>query len=84
MSTFIFALNPGTPNSVIFRMLTELEEAFPQHDFVAGDTRFEVSDQAILAILENDDAQQPKTTEFAEVSAFFRATLKELEGWKPS
>ncbi len=84
MTTFVFVLKPGANSAQIFRMLTELEDQFPQHDFVAGDTRFGETEQAILATIESADDKPVNPHDIAEVSAFFRLKLGEIDGWKPS
>lgn len=65
-------------------MLTDLEDQFPQHDFVAGDARFPEYEENVLATLEPGASGPPDPVAIAEVSAFFRLKLQEINGWKPS
>lgn len=65
-------------------MLDELEEHFPQHDFLQGDPRFTDYERNILALIEEDSSKYPDPCEVREVIEYFRRTLREIEGWKPS
>jgi len=77
-------LRKNATSGQIFKVLTELEDRFPQHDFVAGDARSAQYEQNILATLEPDAVKPPDPADVAEVSFFFRLKLREIEGWRPS
>jgi hypothetical protein len=84
VTTFVFVLKPGATSAQVFRMLTELEDEFPQHDFIAGDGRFREPDQAILATIDSASEKSVDPNDVGEVSALFQMKLREIEGWKPS
>lgn len=84
MTTFIFVMKPDTSSAEAFRMLSELEEQFPDDDFILGDARFGNFESNILATVEGDGAMPPAPGHVAKVAAFFRRKLREFEGWKPS
>ncbi|QND70018.1 hypothetical protein [Tardiphaga robiniae] len=37
MTTFIFTLTPDASSAAVERVIAELDAAFPQHEFLAGD-----------------------------------------------
>ncbi len=37
MTTFIFTLTPDASSAAVERAIAELDAAFPQHEFLAGD-----------------------------------------------
>lgn len=84
MTTFIFMMKPDTNNALAFKMLSELEDQFPDDDFILGDARFTNFEHSIPATVECGDMVGPTPVHVAEVAAFFQMKLRELEGWKPS
>lgn len=80
----MFLLKKNASKAQIFRVLTDLEDQFPQHDFVAGDARFPEYEENVLATLELGNSKTADPVDIAEVSAFFRLKVAEIDGWKPS
>ncbi len=84
MTTFIFLMSPNASIAQQARMMSELEDRFPQHDFLLGDGHFLEYERNILALLDGAGSAEPKPKDVAEVVDFFRTALSQIEGWKPS
>ncbi len=84
MTTFIFIMSPEATSAQQTRMMSELEERFPQHDFLLGDVRFAGYERNILALLDDTGATPPNPKDVTEVIDFFRAAVDWIEDWKPS
>jgi hypothetical protein len=65
-------------------MISELEERFPQHDFLLGDAHFVEYERNILALLDDFGGASPDPRDVTEVVAYFRTILADIERWKPS
>lgn len=84
MTTFIFVMGPEATSAQQTRMMSELEDRFPQHDFLLGDAQFAEYERNVLALLDDTSSKPPAPEEVTEVSYFFRALLPQIEEWKPS
>lgn len=82
--TFIFMMSAKATSAQHTRMLAELEERFPQHDFLLGDVHFAAYERNILALLDDAGGSPPDPKSVTEVVDFFRTILAEIERWKPS
>jgi len=65
-------------------MLVELEDRFPQHDFLLGDVHFAEYERTILALLDDVGSSRPDPKSVGEAVDYFRTILTEIERWKPS
>jgi hypothetical protein len=84
VTTFIFLMSPDTTGAQQTRMMSELEDRFPQHDFLLCDEHFTEYERNIWAILDSPSDQPPNPEDVADVVAFFRMVLARIENWKPS
>ena len=84
MTTFIFMMGPDATIAQQSRMMSELEDRFPLHDFLLGDAHFAEYDRNILALLDDTSGKPPNPDDVAEVVGYFRTILVQIEGWKPS
>jgi len=75
MTTFIFLMSPEATSAQQTRMMSELEDRFPQHDFLIGDGQFVEYERNILALLDNTGGAPPNPEDVTEVVEFFRASL---------
>lgn len=79
MSMFIFLMDPEVSSAQQTRMMFELEDRFPQHDFLMGDGHFLEYEKSMLALLDHTGAAPPKPQDVTEVVEFFRAALARIE-----
>jgi hypothetical protein len=84
MTTFIFLMSPVATSAQQTRMMSELEDRFPQHDFLMGDGHFAEYERNILALLDDVGGASPDPQDVTEVVTYFRTILAEIERWKPS
>jgi len=84
MTTFIFLMSPEATSAQQTRMMSELEDRFPQHNFLMGDGHFVEYERNILALLDDTGGAPPNPKDVTEVVEFFRASLDRIEKWKPS
>lgn len=84
MTTFIFVMVKSSSRAQQSRVLVELDERFPEHDFLLGDAHLEEYERNIVAVVDGENAAPPDPDQVNAVIAFFRKTLREIEGWKPS
>jgi hypothetical protein len=84
VTTFLFVLAKSATSAQQSRMLAELEERFPEHDFLIGDVHFEEYERNIMALVDGESRSSPTPDQVADVVAFFRATMRIVEDWKPS
>jgi hypothetical protein len=91
MTTFIFTLTPDASSSAFERVIAELDAAFPQHEFLAGDPDVGDFENTILAMHGSAGSGDlpgeiilPNMAQVSEVKMAFRQILEDLKGWKPS
>lgn len=91
MTTYLFMLTPETERALVDRVLGELEQRFPEHEFVAGGADIPEFENSILAIHgaagsgdEPGVIRAPDQTEVEEVKEAFAAILSTSRNWKPS
>ncbi|SNS35382.1 hypothetical protein SAMN05216374_0946 [Tardiphaga sp. OK246] len=91
MGTFIFTLTPDASASAVERVIAELDAAFPQHEFLAGDADIGGFDNSILAVYGSAGSGDlpgetilPNMAQVSEVKMVFRQIIEDLKGWKPS
>jgi hypothetical protein len=91
MTTFIFTLTPDATSAAFERVIAELEAAFPQHEFLAGDPDVGGFENTILALHGSagsgglpGEIMLPKLAEVSEVKMAFRQIIEDLKDWKPS
>lgn len=91
MTTYLFMLTPETEESLVDRVLSELEQQFPEHEFVAGGADIPEFENSILAIHGTAGSgevpgvvQAPDNAEVEDVKEAFAAILEAAKNWKPS
>ncbi|MDR6659748.1 hypothetical protein J2W51_002318 [Tardiphaga robiniae] len=91
MTTFIFTLTPDASSAAFERVIAELEAAFPQHEFLAGDPDVGGFENTILALHGSAGSGDfpgevilPNLTQVSEVKMAFGQIIEDLKGWKPS
>lgn len=71
MTTFIFLMSPDATSAQQTRMMSELEDRFPQHDFLMGDLHFVEYERMILALSDGTGGADPDPAEVSEVVDVF-------------
>lgn len=91
MTSFLFMLMPETERVLYERVLHELEQEFPEHEFIAGGADIPEFENSILAIHgtagsgdEPGIVKHPDEAEVQRVKDAFAAILKGAQDWKPS
>ncbi|MGM4886028.1 hypothetical protein AB8A20_11760 [Tardiphaga sp. 604_B6_N1_1] len=91
MTTFIFTLTPDASSAAVERAIAELDAAFPQHEFLAGDPDTGGFENTILALHSSAGSGDlpgeivlPNLAQVSEVKMAFRKIVEDLKGWKPS
>jgi hypothetical protein len=91
MTMFIFTLTPDASSAAVERVIAELDAAFPQHEFLAGDPDVGGFENTILALHGSAGSGDlpgeiilPNLAEVSEVKMAFRQINEGLKGWKPS
>lgn len=91
MTTFLFMLTLETERVLVERVMYELAEQFPEHEFVAGGADIPDFENSILAIhgppesSENPGVVKPPVkAELQRVKEAFAAILEGAQDWKPS
>jgi hypothetical protein len=91
VTAFIFMLTPDAGAAAVERVTSELEAAFPEHDFTAGQADIPDFENSILAIHGSASSgekpgrvAEPDTYEVERVKQAFQVMLDELRGWQPS
>ncbi|MGM5025160.1 hypothetical protein [Tardiphaga sp. 862_B3_N4_1] len=91
MTTFIFTLTPAASSAAVERVIAELDAAFPQHEFLAGNPDSSGFENTILALHGSAGSGDlpgeivlPNLAQVSEVKMAFDQIIEGLKGWKPS
>ena len=91
MTTFLFMLTPETERVLVERVTQELDDQFPEHEFIAGGADIPEFENTILAIHgtagsgeEPGIMQAPDEAEVQRVKEAFAVVLEGMQDWKPS
>ncbi|WP_441277759.1 hypothetical protein AB7783_12155 [Tardiphaga sp. 172_B4_N1_3] len=91
MTTFIFTLTPDASSAAVERVIAELDAAFPEHEFLAGDPDVGGFENTMLALHSSAGSGDlpgeiilPDLAQVSEVKIAFRQIIEDLKGWKPS
>ena len=91
MSTFLFMLTPETERVLVERVTQELDDQFPEHEFIAGRADIPEFENTILAVHGTAGSGEvvgivrvPDEAEVQRVKDAFAAILEGVRDWKPS
>lgn len=91
MTTYLFMLTPETEQALVDRVIHELEQQFPEHEFLGGGADIPEFENSILAVHgtagsgeDPGTARVPNQVEVQTVKEAFAAILEDARNWKPS
>lgn len=89
MTTYLFMLTPETEEALVDRILSELEQRFPEHAFVAGGADIPEFENSILPIHRSASDEGGAEmiideTDVQIVKEAFAAIIEAAKNWKPS
>ncbi|KQW22828.1 hypothetical protein ASC80_05665 [Afipia sp. Root123D2] len=91
MTTFLFMLTPATERVLVERVTQELDDQFPEHEFIAGGADIPEFENTILAVHGTAGKGEvpgivrvPDEAEVQRVKDAFAVILEGVRDWKPS